>query len=63
MDQYHQRDPKDSYKFVQAINKEMGLQSKEMYYEYRMAHPKYVAEPETYFSTQWVSWSDFLGAA
>jgi hypothetical protein len=61
MDQYQNRDPKDSYKFVQAINKEMNIQSKEEYYQHMLEHPKYVANPETYFSTQWISWSDFLG--
>jgi len=61
MDQYHQRNPKDSYKFVQAINKEMNIQSKKEYHQQSLEHPKYIADPEAYFGTDWVSWSDFLG--
>jgi len=61
MDQYQEKSPKDNYNFVRVINKELGLQSKEEYYQQSLEHPKYVADPETYFKTQWVSWSHFLG--
>ena len=61
MESYLQKEPKDRYEFVRAINKEMNIQSKDDYYQKNLEHPKYVADPEVYFSNQWVSWSHFLG--
>ena len=52
---------KDEYNYVQMLNKEMNIQSKEEYNRCRETHENYIDEPEVYFNGIWDNWLDFLG--
>ena len=59
--EYEHADPKEKYGIVRALNKDMGLCSREEYNDQRLTHIKYIEDPKVYFKDHWVSWYHFLG--
>jgi superfamily II DNA or RNA helicase len=55
----------DEYNFVQQINKELNINSKEMYAsdEIKNIHKHYIENPDNYFKIKgvWDNWYDFIG--
>lgn len=58
--EYERADPKEKYGIVRALNKDMGLVSKDEYEARASEHIKYIDKPTMYFE-EWISWYDFLG--
>jgi superfamily II DNA or RNA helicase len=58
---YDPRPAKEKYGAICALNKEMGLSSRNEYFEQRVHHPRFVEDPKVYFCDQWISWYHFLG--
>ncbi len=58
---YDPRPAKEKYSAICALNKEMGLSSRNEYFEQREHHPRFMEDPKSYFKDQWISWYHFLG--
>ena len=59
--EYPKRTPKEKYTMIRDLNKELGLKSKNEYFERANEHPRFVEDPVKYFQGCWNSWYDFLG--
>jgi len=53
--------PKEKYFLIRQLNQDLCLTSMQMYQERSAMHPKYIADPHTYFKDSWTSWYHFLG--
>jgi superfamily II DNA or RNA helicase len=53
--------PKEKYDSVRATNKEMGLKSRNEYYESKDRRRLFLDKPDEYFRDCWSSWYHFLG--
>lgn len=55
----------DEYNYVKEINKQLNINSKEMYArsDIRLIHKHYIDKPDDYFKLKgiWYNWYDFLG--
>lgn len=51
----------DEYNYVQMLNKELNIQSKEEYFRRKEEHENYINDPEQYFRGIWNNWLDFFG--
>lgn len=58
---FERSDPKEKYQVVLALNKELGLRSKDEYQMRASEHVKYIHDPKSYFRESWISWYHFLG--
>lgn len=58
---FERSDPKEKYEVIRALNRDMGLSSKEEYETRASEHSKYIDDPKVYFKDWWVSWYHFLG--
>jgi hypothetical protein len=59
--EYERAAPKEKYEIVRALNRELGIATKDEYTERASEHSKFIADPKTYFTNNWVSWYHFLG--
>jgi predicted helicase len=52
----------DEFNYVQQLNKELNILSKEEYIEVKNNHSNYIEDPENYFKHKgvWTNWYDFL---
>lgn len=59
--EYEHAAPKEKYQMVRALNKELGLTTKDEYKTRASEHSKFIEDPKSYFKDNWVSWYHFLG--
>lgn len=59
--EFPKRTHKERYTIIREYNKEMNLQNKNEYFERKEEHPKFIDQPEKYFTDYWISWYHFLG--
>jgi superfamily II DNA or RNA helicase len=59
--EYAKRTPKEKYEVIRALNKELGLTSRDDYNTHAKEHVKYIEDPKSYFKDLWISWYHFLG--
>lgn len=51
----------NEYNYIQIINKQLHLNSKQEYIESRYIHEDYIIDPDIHFKLIWLNWYDFLG--
>ena len=59
--EYERAAPKEKYEIVRALNRELGLTTKDEYKERSSEHSKFISDPKSYFKDNWMSWYHFLG--
>jgi superfamily II DNA or RNA helicase len=59
---YERADPKEKYHLVRALNRDLGLTTKDAYRTSASEHSKWIEDPKSYFKDNWTSWYHFLGA-
>jgi superfamily II DNA or RNA helicase len=53
--------PKEKYESIRLVNRELGLTSKNEYYDSSTKRTKFIEKPDEYFSHIWHNWLHFLG--
>lgn len=56
-----QTQEKDEYDYVQRLNRELGINSKQKYIDAKHTHKHYIDDPEHYFVDLWKDWYHFWG--
>ena len=58
---YERADPNEKYHLVRALNRDLGLTTKDAYRTRSPEHSKFIEDPKSYFKDNWTSWYHFLG--
>jgi hypothetical protein len=59
--EYDVRPAKEKYETIRALNRELGLMTRDAYFTSCAVHPRFIDDPPLYFRDTWTSWYHFLG--
>jgi len=59
--EYDARSAKEKYETIRALNRELGLMTRDAYFTSRADHSRFIEDPPLYFRDTWTSWYHFLG--